>query len=51
MRSFTTKNEYIDQFKQVLDQKTKEKPMLEAYVKKQWNHLNQLMKRLSPETF
>lgn len=51
MRSFTTKKEYIDYFKQALEKKTKEQPLLADYVKKQCDHLNQLTNNLSAESF
>ncbi|MGM7317102.1 hypothetical protein ABRY77_16045 [Enterococcus casseliflavus] len=51
MRSFTTKKEYIAYFRQVLEKKTQEQPVIEEYVKKQCGRLDQLMTQLSPETF
>ncbi|MGM7317201.1 hypothetical protein ABRY77_16545 [Enterococcus casseliflavus] len=51
MRSFTTKEEYSDYFRQVLNKKTKEQPLLEEYVEKQCDRLDQIMTQMSPVTF
>ncbi|MBK0039231.1 MULTISPECIES: DUF7006 family protein [unclassified Enterococcus] len=51
MFSYKTKEEYINYFRQVLENRTKGQPVLEEYLKKQNDHLNRLMKHLSSENF